>query len=260
MTRLKLNVQETLRDIRAGLDDAALMEKYSLSAKGLLYLFTKLVEAGFITQLELDSRISAFERTVELSLGLPELTPPLPRRSARAVRAPIASPVKAPAIPPPDDPVLVASRQGVLKEVQRHIKEGASANARGRWGMTPLIWAASKGHFEISRYLLAKGADVNLPSNNNSTALMWAGFAGHEKVVRLLSDYGADVDARSVQGKTALIAAAHNGHYGVVKFLLTKGANLIAKDIAYKTALDYAKANNHPEIVNLIVKHYKSHR
>ncbi len=59
---------DAVRDIREGMKDARLMEKYGLSARGLESLFAKLISAGLIAQWEIDSRISLSERTVDLTV------------------------------------------------------------------------------------------------------------------------------------------------------------------------------------------------
>ncbi|MBI5572221.1 MAG: hypothetical protein HY914_19925 [Desulfomonile tiedjei] len=61
-----LDAREVLIDIKAGMGDADLMEKYRLSSKGLQSLFDKLVEAGAIREADLDQRMDAFDATVDL--------------------------------------------------------------------------------------------------------------------------------------------------------------------------------------------------
>jgi hypothetical protein len=66
--------QQAARDIRSGMDDSALMEKYRLSPKGLKSLFDKLISAGAITRLDVDRR-GMDDHTVDLkedmlSLGI----------------------------------------------------------------------------------------------------------------------------------------------------------------------------------------------
>ncbi len=53
----QVKAANAVRDIRADMSDAALMEKYGLSSKGLESLFRKLVKAGEIMQAELDQRL-----------------------------------------------------------------------------------------------------------------------------------------------------------------------------------------------------------
>ena len=65
MTRV--NAQEAARDIRSGMDDFALMQKYQLSYKNLPSLFKKLMEGGLLQQTDIDHRNLGFENTVALS-------------------------------------------------------------------------------------------------------------------------------------------------------------------------------------------------
>jgi hypothetical protein len=68
MAKRKITGREVLKDIKAGMDDPALMEKYKLSAQGLQSVFMKLVNAGVLSQAELDARVPVSERTVEVGL------------------------------------------------------------------------------------------------------------------------------------------------------------------------------------------------
>ncbi|MEW6349046.1 MAG: hypothetical protein AB1646_08280 [Thermodesulfobacteriota bacterium] len=57
---------DLVRDIRGGMDDYDLMEKYSLSAKGLKNAFDKLAHAGAISRKELDRRMPTYDSTVDI--------------------------------------------------------------------------------------------------------------------------------------------------------------------------------------------------
>jgi sulfur carrier protein ThiS len=61
-----INVQEAARDIRWGIEDYALMEKYRLSPHELGGLFDKLLSAGLITQADLNRRLFLNDHTVDL--------------------------------------------------------------------------------------------------------------------------------------------------------------------------------------------------
>lgn len=56
MPKKKIKVKELVADIRSGLDDPRLMFKYSLSESELQKVFQKLLEADFITNVELWER------------------------------------------------------------------------------------------------------------------------------------------------------------------------------------------------------------
>ena len=63
----RVNAQEAARDIRSGIGDSALMQKYRLTSKGLSSLFRKLMEVGLIKQTDIDRRNIGFEHTVLLT-------------------------------------------------------------------------------------------------------------------------------------------------------------------------------------------------
>ncbi len=56
MTRRKINAKELVEDLNAGKDDTALMMKYGLSAKELVFVLRKLVDAELITRVQLHER------------------------------------------------------------------------------------------------------------------------------------------------------------------------------------------------------------
>jgi len=72
--QVQVNAQEAARDIRSGMDDSALMEKYKLSSVGLQSLFNKLKAVKLIEQIDLDRRDLGFDHTVDLKeelIGFP---------------------------------------------------------------------------------------------------------------------------------------------------------------------------------------------
>lgn len=66
MPKPKISAKELIADIRAGMDDPALMNKYGLSAQGLQSAFKKVIEAKALKQSELDNRVPLAERTVDI--------------------------------------------------------------------------------------------------------------------------------------------------------------------------------------------------
>jgi hypothetical protein len=75
----KVKAKEFVKDMRSGIDDPALMRKYDLTDKQLEMVFQKLIDADFITALELweRSRLSDTQITrafVEAQKAIDELT------------------------------------------------------------------------------------------------------------------------------------------------------------------------------------------
>ena len=62
-------VKEVVRDIRAGMTDVDLMQKYQLSSKGLQTAFTKLVKGNYLNRSELGGRVLSHGETVTVQDG-----------------------------------------------------------------------------------------------------------------------------------------------------------------------------------------------
>src|SRR5271157_1125273 len=75
-----IKAKEAVADIRSGMDDAALMEQYHLSAEGLQSLFDKLVTSGFIDLSEIARRLPGY-------LGIVAITESAPPRHMGEVTA-----------------------------------------------------------------------------------------------------------------------------------------------------------------------------
>lgn len=77
MAKREIKASDIVKDIRGGLDDAALMHKYMLSTKGLQNLFDELAYLGYLEESEhrvvkqAKRRISAVELSEDIRSGLP---------------------------------------------------------------------------------------------------------------------------------------------------------------------------------------------
>ena len=141
----------------------------------------------------------------------------------------------------------------------------------------PLHLAASKGHSEIVKLLLANGADINLNSRKEKrSAIHFAVINGHNEIVELLTENGCIIDALdnenvsplhyvAVKGTsknakilvssgatidlqglnkwTPLLAATYHQNIDVARVLLKQGANINAVDMYGSTAMHYILQN-----------------
>lgn len=116
--------------------------------------------------------------------------------------------------------LLQAARDGDIQTVE-HVLRAAlgNPNVRDSWNTTPLHYAASRGHLDIVKALVAAGASVDDTSRGDNTALVSAAANGHLHVVAFLVSVGANANDRNADGKTAQDVAAENGHQDVVTFL-----------------------------------------
>ncbi|MGO9120704.1 MAG: hypothetical protein ACLQPD_24210 [Desulfomonilaceae bacterium] len=76
--KVKINGRKFLYDIKAGMDDEALMEKYKVSKRQLQSLFRQLIESDLTTPLELANRLrvttsQVTEAFVEMGKAVKEL-------------------------------------------------------------------------------------------------------------------------------------------------------------------------------------------
>ena len=61
----------------------------------------------------------------------------------------------------PNIPIREAVKAGNIEAVKQHLDAGADVNAKGKYGRTPLHYAATRGLKKIIELLIVKGADVN---------------------------------------------------------------------------------------------------
>jgi ankyrin repeat protein len=107
-------------------------------------------------------------------------------------------------------------------------------------GITPLMYAAQTGDFDVARSLLARGADPALLNADRNGALWLACYSDSAACVSELIKAGAPLDTQNVNGATALIYCASAGKAPLVKLLLEAGANTALMTHDDFTALELA--------------------
>ena len=85
------------------------------------------------------------------------------------------------------------------------IRKGCKADQVDEWGWTAFGRAASKGHAEICRYLMASGVDANLASTHGVTALHEASREGHINTIYYLREMGADPYHKNLAGTCKIV-------------------------------------------------------
>jgi len=144
-------------------------------------------------------------------------------------------------------PLMYAAKKGHQNMCQLLLENGANINMQVN-NMTALAHAANHGQLNIACFLIEKGADVN---TKGLTALIAATMSACLDIVDLLIQKGADVNAE-YSGRTALTYAAEHGNFNIAKLLIEKGANVDAQYDGM-TALMYAAKHDHSEIIKLLI-------
>ena len=94
MEKKKVSARESVIDIRSGMSDAALMEKYHLSPSGLQSLFDKLVGGGYIDLSEIHQRKPEYLGIVDISRAFPQPQKARTEDIRQPVEARVAGPGK----------------------------------------------------------------------------------------------------------------------------------------------------------------------
>ena len=151
------------------------------------------------------------------------------------------------------DPIHDTAFDGDLAGVQAELDKGADVNAKNESGVTPLLWAAWKGHKEVAELLIANGADVNTKDKRPMTPLHYAARDGHKEIAELLIANGANVNVKDAAGGTPLFYTAQYGRKEVAELLISNGADVNAKGKDGWTPLHKAVYYGHKEIVGLLL-------
>ncbi len=78
----KIRAKEFVRDLRNGMSDRQLMEKYALSAEQLRSVFRKLVDRGAVDEMELFMRTSLSDSTITQALAVSRRASEEPEQSS----------------------------------------------------------------------------------------------------------------------------------------------------------------------------------
>ncbi|KAF7482915.1 Hypothetical predicted protein [Marmota monax] len=154
-----------------------------------------------------------------------------------------------------DDRLLQAVENGDSEKVASLLgKKGASATKHDSEGKTAFHLAATKGHVECLRVMVAHGVDVTAQDTTGHSALHLAAKNGHHECVKKLLQSKCPAEGIDSSGKTALHYAVQSGHSEVCRFLLDHGADVNSRDKNGRTALMLACEIGSSTIVEALIK------
>ena len=116
--------------------------------------------------------------------------------------------------------------KGDVKLVQKYMKTYPAAVNEKFFAWSPLQIAATKGQFEMVKYLVEKGADMNYAHPmTKMTAFHLAAFDNFDNIVKYLAEKGADVNIKMKADISIVRVMKDEGDRGanMVKLLTSLG-------------------------------------
>lgn len=144
------------------------------------------------------------------------------------------------------------------------LKNGYNENQKDLIGLSPLHWAAIKGHKEIAQILIQSFADVNIRGIDNWTPLMYAINWNNNEIIQMLLNAGADVNVYASKKinenddflPTPLLLSIGRRNNYYTKLLITSGAKINPNnDSALRLAIKY---KNSKDIIESIIDRKKN--
>lgn len=156
-------------------------------------------------------------------------------------------------------PLACACYRGNI-ELARVILETAGkrvdVNQKDRMGYSPLLWAISNDHYEITHMLLNRNdIDINIRNKDDETPLLLATVYNHPMIVQRLFYHGALIDVRDKEGGTPLSRACLRDRFTIVHMLLNAGVDPnIQSNRCGHTPSAEACILNHESLVELLIR------
>lgn len=148
-----------------------------------------------------------------------------------------------------------AASEGNTAFVSELVGKGADIDAPGKYGKTPLMFAAELGKTDTIAILLSHDANVNARTKSGSTALTFAAENGHASITAMLVQLGANVHDRTRAGWNSLMIASKNGYDIIVAQLLEFGADVRSSDRKGNSAMMYAIKEGHPKVIKTLFQY-----
>lgn len=130
---------------------------------------------------------------------------------------------------------------------------GGHLDAAGEEGVTPLGFAAQKGHVNMLELFIDAGGDIHSLEANGFTLLHDAADGGSISTARILLDAGLDVNATTTAGFTVLYVAAQNGHAEMVQFLIDNSADVATRSNNGETPLHIAAQASNTQVMRILL-------
>ncbi|WP_165783649.1 ankyrin repeat domain-containing protein [Leptospira adleri] len=159
------------------------------------------------------------------------------------------------------------SESNTIEAMKFLIHKGANLNHVNQVGMTPLMYSASYGSYDITKLLIDEGANINAETGYGTPLML----SGSYDITKLLINKGADINAKNYFGCSVLFKVVSvkygfdkeeyqsslNWQYKTAKLLISKGADVNAKNEDGYSVLMAAiwPGKTSTKIVKLLIDH-----
>lgn len=153
--------------------------------------------------------------------------------------------------------LIQAAKSGNYDEVEKLLNNGADIHylCRAR-GASALFWAVYYNHDDLVKYLISHKADIYIKDKFGITPALCAAKRGHIKILeRLLAMDAELIKEKTPKNLTALILAAKKGETAMVNFLLEKKLSSIQEEDQFgHDALYYAIKKGYKKTAEMLYK------
>ncbi|XP_055341270.1 ankyrin repeat and EF-hand domain-containing protein 1-like isoform X2 [Paramacrobiotus metropolitanus] len=151
-------------------------------------------------------------------------------------------------------------QSGDYDSIARACRNGINVNLCDACYKTPLMNAASAGHWDVVQLLLTYGANPCAVDNFGWSALHYACRNGHAEIVNELLQNGALVNAHTLSGASPLMKAIESNDVESVICCVTHGASLKAKTVCGLSVKDYARTFGDFAVYKAISRFLKAYK
>ncbi|XP_050505213.1 ankyrin-1-like [Diabrotica virgifera virgifera] len=124
-----------------------------------------------------------------------------------------------------DMPILFAVEVGNIEIVKYYLENGIDVDVKlGKYKMTPLHIAASRGYIKLVDFLLLNNANVHLKDLQNRSSIHHAVISGKVKIVHDIIEKGVNINDGDIFKWTPLYIACRENYFEIVKLLFQNGA------------------------------------
>lgn len=138
----------------------------------------------------------------------------------------------------------IAASRGHYDLVKYLLEKDAKINLKDKFKRSPIILATANGQLKVLSLLLMKGGSFNDADSSNNYPVHYAAAYGFQSCLDLLKLAGADLNPQNSWNLTPLSVAMAKGHFGMVKKLLNNPeCDVNCTDVEGRTIISRATQN-----------------